>query len=297
MTTTEIVSKLLPLALALIMFSLGITLTREDFARIFKAPKAIATGLFVQIILVPIFAFGLCKIFGLDPELSVGLMLLAASPGGVTANLFSHLAGGDVALNVTLTAVNSVIAAVTVPLLVWLSMNTFLAQDQFIGLQFGKMIEVFVIVLVPVFLGMTIHARYPFLRAKIEKPFNVFSILFLVFVVIAAITKEQEMLAQSLAQIGLMTLIFNVGSLAMGYFAARSLKLSQAQSIGIGLEIGIHNVTLAFYLAYTVLGNTRFAVPSAVYGIIMYFVAGALTAAIRMKAKAGLAPARISTRD
>lgn len=295
MTTTEIVSKLLPLALALIMFSLGITLTRADFARIFKAPKAIATGLFVQLFLVPLLAFGLAKIFNLDPELSVGIMLLAASPGGVTANLFSHLAGGDVALNITLTAVNSVIAAITVPLLVWLSMSTFLAQDQFIGLQFSKMVEVFVIVLLPVFLDMAINSRHPSLRARIEKPFNIFSILFLVFIVIAAINKEQEMLSESFAQIGFMTLLFNVGSLSLGYFAARALKLSQAQSIGIGLEIGIHNVTLAFYLAYNVLGNTRFAVPSAVYGIVMYFVAGALVAAIRMKAgKPQLAPARIN---
>jgi bile acid:Na+ symporter, BASS family len=281
MTTIDIVSKLLPAALGLIMFSLGITLSLADFKRVLEAPKAVLTGLGVQIILVPAFAFALAKLFNLDAELSVGLMLLAASPGGVTANVFSHFAGGDVALNITLTAVNSVLAAITVPVIVYLSLQHFMAQDQFIGLQFKKMVEVFLIVLVPVLLGMWVNHKKPDLRKKIEKPFNIFAVSFLVLIVIFAINKEFELIRTSFAEIGLMTLIFNLGSLGMGYFAGRALRLSQAQSIGIGFEIGIHNVTLGLYLAYSILGNTRFAVPGAVYAVIMYVVAGLITIGLR----------------
>lgn len=293
MTTTDLVSKLLPVALGLIMFSLGITLTRADFARVLKAPKAVLIGLFVQLVLVPVLAFALAKGFGLDPELAVGMMLLAASPGGVTANLFSHLAGGDVALNITLTAVNSVIAAVTVPLLVWLSMSVFMSQDQFIGLQFRKMVEVFAIVLVPVFLGLWVNERNPGLRPRMEKPFNLFSMVFLVVIVVAAVIKEHELLIASMGQLGLITLLFNLGSLGLGYFAGRALRLSEAQSIGISFELGVHNVTLAIYLAYNVLGNTRLALPGAVYTFWMYVISMALIAVLRArrrKSGAGNAP-------
>jgi BASS family bile acid:Na+ symporter len=281
MTTVDLVSKFLPAALGLIMFSLGITLSLADFKRVLETPKAVLTGLGVQVILVPVFAFFLARLFGLDAELSVGLMLLAASPGGVTANLFSHFAGGDVALNITLTAVNSVLAAITVPLIVYFSLQYFMEQDQFIGLQFKKMVEVFAIVLVPVLLGMWVNHKKPSLRAKIEKPFNVFAVTFLIVIVAVAIHKEFELIRTSFGEIGLMTLIFNLGSLGMGYFAGRALQLSQAQSIGIGFEIGIHNVTLGLYLAYSILGNTRFAVPGAVYAVIMYLVAGVITLVLR----------------
>jgi BASS family bile acid:Na+ symporter len=285
MTTETIIQTLLPAALALIMFSLGVTLSRQDFLRFLESPKAVLTGLFVQIILIPCFAYLLTRIFKLDPELSVGLMLLAASPGGVSANLFSHFSGGDVALNITLTAINSVLAAFTIPAMVYLSLSHFMNQTQFIGFQFGKMIEVFLIVLIPVLIGMIVNEKFPRFKDTIEKPFNVFAISFLVLVVIVAIKKEFYLISQSFVEIGLLTLIFNLGSLGLGYAAGKALKLTEAQAIGIGFEIGIHNVTLGLFLAYSILGNTRFAVPGACYAVMMYVVAGVVTLLIRMRKK------------
>jgi BASS family bile acid:Na+ symporter len=290
MTTETIIQTLLPAALALIMFSLGVTLSREDFKRFLREPRAVLTGLTVQIILIPCFAYALTRIFKLDPELSVGLMLLAASPGGVSANLFSHFSGGDVALNITLTAVNSVLAAFTIPAIVYLSLSHFMDQSQFIGFQFGKMVEVFLIVLIPVLIGMLVNEKFPRFKERIEKPFNLFAITFLILVVIVAIKKEYALISQSFVEIGLLTLIFNVGSLGLGYFAGKALKLTEAQAIGIGFEIGIHNVTLGLFLAYSILGNTRFAVPGACYAVMMYVVAGALTLLIRMRKRKLLTP-------
>jgi BASS family bile acid:Na+ symporter len=296
MTTETIIQTLLPSALALIMFSLGVTLSREDFKRFLQSPKAVLTGLFVQIILIPGFAYLLTRIFNLDPELSVGLMLLAASPGGVSANLFSHFSGGDVALNITLTAINSVLAAFTIPAIVYLSLNHFMRQNQFIGFQFGKMIEVFLIVLIPVLIGMVVNEKFPRFKDRIEKPFNVFAITFLVLVVIVAIKKEYTLISQSFVEIGLLTLIFNLGSLGLGYAAGKALKLTEAQAIGIGFEIGIHNVTLGLFLAYSILGNTRFAIPGACYAVMMYIVAGIVTLLLRMRKRPALTPAEAPVR-
>jgi BASS family bile acid:Na+ symporter len=291
MTTATIIQTLLPSALALIMFSLGVTLSRDDFRRFLQSPRAVLTGLFVQIVLIPCFAYFLTRIFNLDPELSVGLMLLAASPGGVSANLFSHFSGGDVALNITLTAINSVLAAFTIPAIVYLSLNYFMRQNQFIGYQFGKMIEVFLIVLIPVLIGMVVNEKFPKFKDRIEKPFNVFAIAFLILVVIVAIKKEYTLISQSFVEIGLLTLIFNLGSLGLGYGAGKILKLTEAQAIGIGFEIGIHNVTLGLFLAYSILGNTRFAIPGACYAVMMYIVAGIVTLLLRTRKRPVLTPA------
>ena len=291
MTTETIIQTLLPSALGLIMFSLGVTLSREDFRRFLREPRAVLTGLFVQIILIPAFAYTLTRLFHLDPELSVGMMLLAASPGGVSANLFSHFSGGDVALNITLTAINSILAAFTIPAIVYLSLQHFMQQSQFIGFQFGKMIEVFLIVLIPVLIGMVVNEKFPRFKDRIEKPFNIFAIAFLILVVIVAIKKEFTLISQSFVEIGLMTLIFNLGSLGLGYAAGKALKLTEAQAIGIGFEIGIHNVTLGLFLAYSILGNTRFAVPGACYAVMMYIVAGAVTLLLRMRKPTDLNPA------
>ncbi len=150
MTADPLLTLFLPIALGIIMLGLGLSLTLADFARVVKFPKPVLIGLACQILLLPFICFLIAKGFGLAPALAVGLMLLAASPGGTTANLFSHLAHGDVALNVTLTAVNSLIAILTMPLLVNLSLAYFMTADQAIPLQFAKVLQVFAIVLVPV---------------------------------------------------------------------------------------------------------------------------------------------------
>src|SRR5438105_6155932 len=161
MQSSVLTAVLLPVALGIIMLGLGLSLTIADFKRVVVYPKAVLVGLACQMLVLPVACFALARAFGLPPELAVGLMLLAASPGGATANLYSHLARGDVALNITLTAVNSVLSLFTLPFIVNFALQAFMGAGKVIPLQFDKVLQVFAIVLVPVAIGMTIHARKP----------------------------------------------------------------------------------------------------------------------------------------
>lgn len=266
-------AKFLPLGLAFIMFGLGLSLTKDDFLRILKVPKPVILGLFAQMILLPGLALALCYGFGLPQEYCIGMMILAASPGGVTANIFSHLARGDVALNITLTAINSVLAAVTLPLIVGLSIAHFAGSEQQVGFQFKKAIEVFAIVLVPVFVGIMVKARNSSFADKMDKPVRIFSILFLVVLIVAAVLQERENLMATFPQIGAAVLAFNLLSMAIGYSLPRLLKLPHSQSIAISMEVGIHNGTLALYMALSVLAVYAYAMPAAIYSVLMFFTA------------------------
>jgi BASS family bile acid:Na+ symporter len=264
---------LLPLALGIIMLGLGLSLTLDDFRRVVVYPKAVIVGLACQMLLLPAACYAIAKGFGLPPELAVGLMLLAASPGGATANLFSHLAKGDVALNITLTAINSLLSIFTLPFIVELAMYAFLSKEQAIPLQFGKVVSVFAVVLVPTGIGMLIRARAQGFAGKLEKPVKILSALFLVLVIIAAVLKERAHLAEYFRQVGLAALVFNLASMAVGYFVPRLVKIPEKQAVAIGMEIGIHNGTLAIAIAMTILGNSAFAIPPAIYSLIMFFTA------------------------
>lgn len=273
MSTEFIITKLLPLSLAIIMFGFGLTLTPADFKRIAKYPKSVFLGLFCQMVLLPILAFAVCKAFNLSSEISIGVMILAASPGGITANLFSHLAHGDIALNLTLTAINSVLAAFSLPLLVNLAYNIFAGQEQNIGLQFSKTLEVFAIVLIPVAIGMFIKNKKPAFSTMMDKPVRIFSMLVLLVIVVGAVAKEKERLSDSFAQIGIAMLVFNLGSMLIGFLVPKILKLSNKEATAISMEVGIHNSTLAIYVAVALLGSFALALPAAVYSIIMFFTA------------------------
>lgn len=277
MSTETIVGVFLPLSLAIIMLGFGLGLTVDDFKRVLKYPRSVFVGLFCQMVLLPLLAFSLCYAFHFSPELSIGLMILAASPGGVAANIFSHLSHGDVALNLTLTAINCVLAAFTVPLVVNLSIDHF-GGSEAIGLQFKKTIEVFLIVLVPVALGMIIRKTKPELSLKADKPVRIFSILILATISVVAILKEKERLMGSMGTVGLAMLVFNVGSMAIGYFMSLAFKLKHKEATAITMEVGIHNATLALYIAMTVLGSFELAIPAAIYSIFMFFTAGIFSA-------------------
>ena len=268
-----IITIMLPLALAIIMIGLGLELTPKDFARVTKHPKAVVIALFCQLVLLVGIAFILCKILALPPLLAVGLMLLAASPGGSTANLFSYLFKGDIALNITLTAINSVIAALTLPLIVNFSIQYFMNDAQQISMQFSKIVQVFAIILIPVAIGMTIRRYAPHFSEKLNKPLRIFSVVFLVLIIIGAIAKERAHIVEYIAQVGIATIIFCICSLFIGYFVPRFLGISSAQARACAFEIGIHNSTLAMTIALTVMNNTTVAMPAAVYSIFMYFFA------------------------
>ena len=265
----------LPIALAVIMFGLGLSLTLADFRSVAQHPKAVAVALVVQVILLPIVAFFLIKLFGLTAGLAVGMMILAASPGGTTANLYSHLFHGDVALNISLTAINSLLAIVTLPIITNLALGYFGTGEDGIGMQVDKLVQVFAIVLIPVAIGMFVRSRWPQFAARMDKPVRIASAVLLALVVIGAILGERENILDYIVQVGAITSLFCILSLGIGYAVPRLLGLSEPQAIASSFEIGIHNSTLAIAMAVTVLQSTEMAVPGALYGVIMFFIAAA----------------------
>lgn len=275
MTADPLLTFFLPAALGIIMLGLGLSLSLADFARVAKFPKPVLIGLACQLLLLPLACFFLAKAFGLAPALAVGLMLLAASPGGTTANLYSHLAHGDVALNITLTAVNSVIAILTMPLIVNLSLAYFMSADQAIPLQFAKVVQVFVIVLGPVAIGMWLRSRFPGFAEHMQKPVKIVSALFLLLIIVLAMAKDWRTFVDYAPSVGGAALAFNLLSMAVGYCVPRLLKLNLRQAIAIAMEIGIHNGTLAIALALSpaLLNNPTMAIPAAIYSLIMFVTA------------------------
>jgi BASS family bile acid:Na+ symporter len=282
MNDSALITTGLPIALAIIMFGLGLSLTTDDFRRVSRTPKAVAVALVLQVLVLPAAAFGLVKGFDLAPLLAVGVMLLAASPGGTTANLFSHLFRGDVALNITLTAINSVLAALTIPIITNLAIDHFDAQGD-LGLQLGKVVQVIAIVLIPVTIGMVVRRRSADFAARADRPVRIFSIAVLVIVSAAALLGEREHLADYMQQVGLVTGIFCLVSLTVGYGGARLLRLDQRQAIATAMEVGIHNTTVALTIALSVLDSTEVAIPIAVYSVLMYVLATAFGYAITQR--------------
>lgn len=268
--TTEL---FLPLALGIIMLGLGLSLTLNDFRRVVRYPKAVTVALVCQMVLLPAVCFFLIKFSGLSAALAVGLMLLAASPGGATANLYSHLSKGDVALNISLTAINSVLTLFTLPLIVNFSLDYFMDSGQYIPMQFKKVVEVFAIVLIPVTIGMIIKSKWEGFAVKMDKPVKIASALILIIIIVSVTIREKQVLMDYAGELGIPVLLFNLLSMAIGYFVPRLVKVEKKQAIAIGMEIGIHNGTLAIYIALSVLGNSMMSVPPAIYSLLMFFTA------------------------
>lgn len=275
MQSTLLTNLFLPLALGILMLGLGLGLTTEDFRRIGRYPRAVVTGLVLQILVLPWVAFALALAFKLPPALAVGLMLLAASPGGATANIYSHLARGDVALNITLTAINSVLALVTLPLILNLSLEYFMGAGQYVPPPLRKVVEVAVIILFPVVIGMLVRSRAPGFAARMEKPLRLFAVVVLVLLVVLAFAQAWGTVLAWFAAVGLACLLFNLASMGVGYGAPLALKLPRPQAIAIAMEIGIHNGTLAIYIAINVMQDATMSIPAAVYSLLMFFTAAA----------------------
>jgi bile acid:Na+ symporter, BASS family len=267
---------LLPAALAVVMLGLGLSLTPGDFARVGRQPKAVVIALLLQLLVLPAICFGLVLAFDLPPVLAVGMLLLAASPGGTTANLFSHLFRGDVALNISLTAVNSLIAVATLPVITNLAIEWFDPADAgSLGLQFGKTVQVFAIVLVPVAVGMLVRQRSPEFADRMDKPVRIVSAVVLALVIVGTMVAERDNITGYLREIGLPAALFCALSLTIGLLVPRALGVTEKQAVASAFEIGIHNSTLAIAVAVSVLGSVELAVPAAVYGVLMFPLAAA----------------------
>ncbi|MBX3520010.1 MAG: bile acid:sodium symporter family protein [Xanthobacteraceae bacterium] len=264
---------LLPVSIGIIMFGLGLSLTIEDFKRVARYPLAVGGGLFLQIVLLPFAALLIAVALKLSPNHALGLMLVAAAPGGATANIYSHLAKGDVALNITLTAVNSVLALLTLPIIVNLALEYFFGAGQYVPPPHRKIIEVAAIILIPVLIGMFVRARAPGFAKRMEKPIKLFSILILTILILAAIYIERAKLLDSIVAVGLACLLFNVVSMLTGYLAPLALRLPERQAIAITMEIGIHNTALAIYVALNVLNNPTASLVPGIYTLCMYLTA------------------------
>lgn len=263
---------ILPVSLFVIMLGLGLTLRTKDFTHVLKQPKAALIGLSAQLIALPIIAFIVAILFKLPPELAVGLMIISFAPGGATSNMFTNLAKGDVALSISLTAITSLITPFTLPLFTVLAMNYFMGSGETFQLPVLKIVmQLLVISVVPVIIGMLLLSKWQKAANNAEAVIRVFSILFLFLIIAAIIFENKAQMTDFFLETGLATLALNILVLALGYGLAQFLKLSRAQSVSIGYEVGIQNGTLALLVSGTLIGNSTMMIPAVTYSILMFF--------------------------
>ena len=272
----EIVTKIAPIALALIMLGLGLGLTTQDFARVLKTPKDFLIGFISQLIILPIVAFILIKILGMfleiSPEIALGVMIIAAAPGGITSNVLTKFANGDVALSVSLTAVISIISIITVPLIVFTSADLLGVSfaDENINIT-GTALKMALVVAVPVILGMIIRKFADnFIGSKTSIIDKITGILFLI-VFIAIWVEEKDNIFDYLAQAGLVVLILNITMMIIAYYLAKTFASGIDQIKCISLECGLQNGTLAVFVATEISNEIVYMIPTAAYALIMYF--------------------------
>jgi BASS family bile acid:Na+ symporter len=287
METNYLTDLMLPLSLAVIMLGMGLSLTPDDFKRIVLYPKAVAIGFVNQIILLPIVGFLLIKVFGMDNlDLAVGVMILAACPGGPTSNLIAHISRGDTALSITLTAISSFITIITIPIVVNLSLSYFLAHGEYVPLPLVEtIIRLTLITLLPVAIGMLIRSKARNFALKMDKTVKILSGLLLFLIIFATILTNREIFIQAFEDVGLITLSLNVLMLLIGYFSARIFRLNVTQSITISIESGIQNGTLGIMIASTLLHNNVMAISPAVYSLIMFMTGGIIIGWMNLKVK------------
>ncbi len=279
----------LPLALAFIMFALGLGLVADDFLRVIRQPMDFFIGALSQVVVLPVVAFMLVAFWPLRPELAVGVMIIAAAPGGATSNVITAFARGDVALSISLTAVISLLSVITIPLIV------AFAHQQFIGGGTGDMsiigtaISVFVIVTVPVLIGMAVRRLAPRFAVGFEPYARRISIVLFVLVLIGAILQERENVIAYFAEAGLVTLALNVVMMALAFVLAALVGSGPRQRIAISIECGLQNGTLAIAVATLLFGGGAYVIPAATYSLIMFATALIFVALVRRSAVADAA--------
>ena len=262
---------ILPLALAFIMFVLGLGLTGADFLRVIKQPRDFFVGALSQIILLPIIAFILVKIWPIAPELAIGVMIIAAAPGGVTSNLLTSFAKGDVALSISLTAIISLLCVITIPFIVLTSVGLLSDSNITENISLVSMSrDMFLIVTVPVILGMLLRRFVSGAALKFEPIARKISIVLFVLVLLGAIAAERENVVSYFAQAGLITLVLNVVMMVVAYYVAQLLASGKEQKKCITIECGLQNGTLAIFVATSIFDGGIYVIPAATYSLIMF---------------------------
>ena len=267
----EIVTNILPLALAFIMLTLGLGLTGQDFIRVINQPKDFLIGLLSQIILLPIVAFIIIKIWPISPELAIGVMIIASAPGGVTSNILTSLARGDVALSISLTAIISLLSVITVPFVVLTSVDLLGLNNITENISLLSMaIQMFLIVAAPTFLGMIIRKYANNFTLKFEPTAKKISVALFIIVLIGAILSEKENLVNYFAQAGLITLLLNILMMILAYNLAKIFGSGSQQKKAISIECGLQNGTLAIFVGTVLFGGGVYIIPAATYSLIMF---------------------------
>jgi BASS family bile acid:Na+ symporter len=279
MTAVELISKVfLPLALAIIMLGMGMTLIITDFTRVIKYPRAILIGLTNQLIFLPIIGFSLAIAFNLNPVMAVGLMILASCPGGPTSNLITQVCKGNIALSVTLTAVASLVSILTIPFILSYALEYFGSNTEVtIELPIiDTILQIMGITVIPISIGMLIRKHKTSFAKRMEKPMRTASTVIFILVFIAVLAANADKLIDGMKEAGLVTLALNIATMGLGYLTARLFKLNFKNTISITIESGIQNGTLALVIATSILNNVEMGIPIGAYAIWMFLTAGIL---------------------
>jgi len=276
-------NRFLPLVVGAVMLALGLTLTVDDFRRAATVRRPLLVALVCQTLVLPALCLLIAEALQLAPNLAVGLMLMAATPGGMLANIVSHLANGDLALNLTLTAINAVLSIFAIPAILAFSLTWFLGEGRFIPLQFDKFFAVFAMVLIPVAIGVAVRHRFPNFARRLHKFVRIAAAVLLVVAVVAGIASGQSTLWRNFGVLSAAVVCFCAVSLTVGYLVSRRMQLAPRQAIAVSLEIGLHNAVVAIGIALSpqLLNNAEMAMPAAVYGIIGPLIALAFVFAVR----------------
>jgi BASS family bile acid:Na+ symporter len=263
-------SVVLPLSLAIIMLGMGLSLVPEDFQRVTKYPKAVAIGLISQLIFLPIIGLIIAKLVPMQPTIAMGLMIVALCPGGVSSNIITFLAKGDVALSVTLTAFSSVITVFTIPVFGNLAYQHFIGENATIALPIlPTILQIFIMTILPISIGMIVRKLFPKLAISLEKVTNRLAAGLLALIILLLVIREWEKLPGFLVQVGVAVVLLNTISMSLGFYLSKLLNLNPAQQICIAIEVGLQNATLAIAITAGILNNPDMAIPAAVYALYM----------------------------
>ncbi|WP_445777272.1 bile acid:sodium symporter family protein [Shewanella sp.] len=283
MTGSIITEILLPLALAFIMFGMGLSLTRFDFLRLWQTPAPIVTGFFGQIIALPLLAFVICLAMDLPTPMAVGLMILAACPGGTTSNVVSHLAKANLALSVSLTAISSIVCVFSAPFVIQFAIGYF-ANEALIEVSLSSIsLGLLVITLLPIVLGMLVRSYYRAWAIKVEVYFRRFAFVFLLLMIAGVVIQEHTIIVEAFNEVFLACILLNFGAMMIGGLSAKGLSLADKDGLTLAIEIGLQNSTMAMLICISLLNMPSYAVVAGVYSLTMYAGAGLLIAYSRYR--------------
>ena len=272
MESSILTQVVVPVCLFLVMFGMGLSLTLADFSRVLRYPRPIFIGLVGQMLILPLIGFAVAMSVANSPALAMGIMLLAACPGGTTSNLICYLAKGDVALSISLTAVSSVLTIITIPLIVFYSMDVFLESSHLVELPVSRIIGVlFAITLLPVFLGMLMRYFKKEWAERLEKKINIFSGIFLLALVTSVLVNQGDVIFSTLSSVWFAVSVLNITTMMVALCMAVITRLRASQAVSLTVEVGVQNSALAILLATTLLNAPEMALPAAVYTLVMYF--------------------------